>query len=64
MTNTKPDTGTALTVLPSFGGGGGGSALVINVWSGPKVVPALLLATSRTWYSAFGNNPDTDADTG
>ena len=28
-----------------------GAALgVVNVWSGPLVVPALLVATIRTWY--------------
>ena len=31
--------------------------------SGPSVVPAAFVATSRTWYSAFGTRPDTDADT-
>jgi hypothetical protein len=31
--------------------------------SGPFVVPAAFVATSRTWYSAFGTSPETDADT-
>ena len=35
----------------------------MNVTSGPNVVPALFVATSRTWYSAFGTSPETDADT-
>jgi hypothetical protein len=46
--NTSPLTGAALTVLPSTGGGGAGSFAVVNVSSGPNVVPALLAATSRT----------------
>ena len=35
----------------------------MNVTSGPNVVPALLVATSRTWYGAFGTSPETDAVT-
>ena len=62
-TNTSPLTGSALNDPPSFGGGGGGSSLVVNVASGPNVVPALLVATSRTWYSALGTRPDSDAAT-
>ena len=46
--NTTPETGATSTDLPSTGGGGGALAGVANVWSGPSVVPALLLATSRT----------------
>ena len=34
--------------LPRLGAFGAGSFLVVNVTSGPKVVPALLVATSRT----------------
>jgi hypothetical protein len=52
-----------LNVCPTVGVDGGGDALVVNVVSGPKLVPALFVATSRTWYSAFGTKPDTDADT-
>ena len=31
--------------------------------SGPTVVPALFVATSRTWYSALGTKPVTEANT-
>ena len=62
-TSTSPLTGWALKDPPSFGGDGGGSVLVVNVASGPNVVPALLVATSRTWYSALDTSPDSDATT-
>ena len=62
-TNTSPLTGSALNDPPSFGGGGGGSSFVVNVASGPNVMPALLVATSRTWYSALGTSPESDATT-
>jgi hypothetical protein len=52
-----------LNVLPSVGEPGAGSFPVVNVTSGPNVVPAEFVATSRTWYSAFGTRPETDADT-
>ena len=35
--------------LPSVGGAGAGALAVVNVTSGPLVVPALLVATRRTW---------------
>ena len=47
--NTVPVTGAAFWVFPSTGGAGAGACGVVNVWSGPKVVPSLLVATSRTW---------------
>ncbi len=36
---------------------GAGPWSVVNVMSGPNVVPFLLFATRRTWYSAFGTRP-------
>ena len=48
-TNTLPLTGLAFTLWPSTGGRGAGSAGVVNVWSGPKVVPVALVATRREW---------------
>ena len=38
-----------LNVWPSVGGPGVGPWLVVNVTSCPKVVPALFVATNRTW---------------
>ena len=60
---TVPVTGWAVSVWPRTGGGGAGAAAVVNVWSTPKVVPALLVATSRTWYSAPGTSPESGAVT-
>ncbi len=47
--NTWPLTGLAFTLCPSTGAGGAGSGGVVNVWSGPKVLPVALVATRRTW---------------
>ena len=52
-----------LNVLPRPGAPGTGPRSVLNVMSGPSVVPAAFVATSRTWYRAFGTRPETDADT-
>ena len=60
--NTRPVDDT-LNVLPSPGAPGTGPRSVLNVMSGPFVVPAALVATRRTWYSALGTRPETDADT-
>ena len=60
--STRPVDDT-LNVLPSPGAPGAGPRSVVNVMSGPYVVPAVFVATSRTWYSAFGTSPETDADT-
>ena len=49
LMNTLPDTGLMSSLWPSTGGGGAGAAAVVNVWSCPKVVPAALTATRRTW---------------
>ena len=49
--NVLPLTGAAFWVWPSTGGGGAAALGVVNVWSGPLVVPALLVATIRTWYT-------------
>ena len=57
LMNTVPVTGETFSVLPSTGGGGAGAAGVVNVSSAPNVVPAPLVATSRTWYSAPGIRP-------
>ena len=63
LMNTLPDTGLTSSLWPSTGGGGAGAAAVVNVWSGPNVVPAALTATSRTWYSAPGISPVSGAVT-
>ena len=47
--STSPDTGSILKVWPSVGGPGVGPMAVVNVTSWPKVVPALFVATNRTW---------------
>ena len=46
--NTIPVTGDTSSLVPSTGGGGAAAAGVVNAWSTPNVVPALLIATSRT----------------
>ena len=48
LISTKPLTGVMLNVLPTVGALGAGAASVVNVTSGPNVVPSLLVATSRT----------------
>ena len=63
FTSTTPLTSAMLKVFPRVGEPGAGSFAVVNVMSGPNVVPALFVATKRTWYTAFGTSPDTDADT-
>ena len=63
LTSTSPLTRETLNVLPSAGEPGAGALAVVNVMSGPNVVPPAFVATSRTWYSAFGTSPETDADT-
>ena len=47
-TSTSPDTGWMLNVVPSVGAPGAGAIAVVNVMSCPSVVPAVLVATSRT----------------
>ena len=48
--NTVPDTGLTFSALAQHGRRWRRrAAAVVNVWSGPKVVPAELVATSRTW---------------
>jgi hypothetical protein len=49
LISTNPLTGVTFTVLPRIGALGAGAAAVVKVASGPAVVPALLLATNRTW---------------
>ena len=49
LTSTRPLTSETLNVLPSIGEPGAGAFAVVNVTSGPNVVPAALVATSRTW---------------
>ena len=50
LTSTRPLTGEMLNVLPSVGRAGQSPpCLVVNVTSGPNVVPLPLVATSRTW---------------
>ena len=49
LTSTTPLTSETLNVLPSVGEPGAGRFPVVNVTSGPNVVPALFVATSRTW---------------
>ena len=41
--------GEPVNVVPERRGSRGGLLTVVKVTSGPKVVPAVLLATSRTW---------------
>ena len=48
LTRTTPLTGAILNVWPRVGWLGGGAGLVVNVVSGPNVVPALLDAISLT----------------
>src|SRR5690349_18423311 len=57
LMNTVPETGLTSPLCPGTGGGGAGAAAVVKVWSGPNVVPAALVATSLTWYSAPGISP-------
>ena len=63
LIQTCPETSVTLTCLPSTGGGGGSLSAVVNVSTGPYVVPALFVATSRTSYSSLGTSPETDAET-
>ncbi len=49
LTSTSPLTVETLNVLPSVGEPGVGPWLVVNVMSGPNVVPFLLVATMRAW---------------
>ncbi len=61
--NTVPATGLTSSLLPRTGRWGAAVAAAVNVWSGPCVVPAALIATSRKWYSAPGISPVSDAVT-
>ena len=49
FTSTIPLTGEMSKVFPRVGEPGAGNDDVVNVTSGPNVVPALFVATSRTW---------------
>ena len=49
LISTMPLTGARLNVLPSVGEPGVAPWLVVNVTSGPNVVPALFVAASLTW---------------
>ena len=49
LTSTSPLTSEMLKLLPSVGDPGAGAFAVVNVTSGPNVVPAALVATSLTW---------------
>ena len=48
LTSTSPLTFEMLNVLPSAGAPGVAPWLVVNVMSGPKVVPLPFVATRRT----------------
>ena len=48
LTKMRPLTVEMLNVLPSVGEPGVAPCLVVNVMSGPNVVPLPLVATSRT----------------
>src|ERR1700733_4000366 len=63
LTNTVPVTGVAFSLVPSTGAGGAAAAAVVNVWSAPSVIPALLNATNRTWYRPPGTRFARSADT-
>ncbi len=45
----SPLTVETLNVFPSVGAPGTGPWFVVNVMSGPNVVPFLFVATSRAW---------------
>ena len=49
LTSTSPLTVETLNVFPSVGEPGVPPCVVVNVMSGPNVVPAAFDATSRTW---------------
>ena len=49
LISTSPLTVETLNVLPSVGAPGVGPWLVVNVMSGPYVVPFLLVAANRAW---------------
>ena len=64
-TSTTPLTSETSNVLPSVGEPGAGSFPVVNVTSGPNVVPALFVATSRDVVERVrhaGWRPDADHD--
>ena len=49
LISTRPLTVETLNVLPSVGEPGVRPWVVVNVMSGPNVVPAAFVATRRTW---------------
>jgi len=63
LMSTTPRTGVRLNVLPTVGGPGGGKTLVWNATLVATAWPFLLVATSRTLYTAFGSSPVTVAVT-